>query len=63
VVPRFGHTAVDRNKLKRRLREIVRIQLLPVLPAVDLLIRSRPGAYGASVAILATELANVRTTL
>jgi ribonuclease P protein component len=63
IVPRFGHSAVDRNTLKRRLREIVRTQLLPVLPNVDLVIRSRPGAYDASVATLATELANVRTAI
>src|SRR4051812_29992615 len=63
VVPRFGHTAVDRNKLKRRLREIVRTQLLPSLPAVDLVIRSRPAAYTASAAVLATELANARTAV
>jgi ribonuclease P protein component len=61
VVPRHGRSAVDRNKLKRRLREIVRIQLLPTLPAIDLVIRSRPTAYDVSFATLATELADVRT--
>ena len=62
-MPRHGHTAVDRNKLKRRLREIVRVQLLPNLPAVDLVIRSRPTAYGQAFAAIATELADVRTSL
>ncbi len=28
VVPRFGRTAVERNRLKRRLREIARLDLL-----------------------------------
>ena len=63
VVPRHGHSAVDRNKLKRRLREIVRVHLLPTLPAIDLVIRSRPEAYGLSFATLATELADVRSSI
>jgi ribonuclease P protein component len=54
---------VDRNKLKRRVREIVRVQLLPHLPAVDLVIRARPTAYDQAFAALATELADVRTGL
>jgi ribonuclease P protein component len=54
---------VDRNKLKRRVREIVRVQLLPYLPVVDLVIRARPTAYDQPFAALATELADVRTSL
>jgi ribonuclease P protein component len=61
VVPRHGHSAVDRNKLKRRVREIVRVQLLPHLPSVDLVIRARSSAYHQPFAALATELADVRT--
>jgi ribonuclease P protein component len=60
VVPRHGHSAVDRNKLKRRVREIVRLQLLPHLPPVDLVIRARSSAYDQPFAALATELADVR---
>ena len=62
IVPRHGHTAVDRNKLKRRLREIVRLELLPHLPALDLVIRARPTAYRVPFASLATELVDVRTS-
>jgi RNase P protein component len=29
VVPKYGHSSIDRNRLKRRLRELVRTQLLP----------------------------------
>ena len=61
IVPRHGHTAVDRNKLKRRVREIVRLKLLPHLPPVDLVIRARPTAYEEAFTTLATELADVRT--
>ena len=53
---------MDRNQLKRRVREIVRVELLPHLPAVDLLLRARPSAYALPFAALATELADVRTS-
>jgi ribonuclease P protein component len=53
---------VDRNQLKRRVREIVRVELLPNLPVVDLVLRARPTAYGLSFDALATELADVRTS-
>lgn len=50
VVPRYGHTIVQRNRLKRRLREIVRTEWLPgardETPPLDILVRARPGAYG-----------------
>ena len=50
MVPRHQHSAVDRNRLKRRLRELARIELLPVVRsagAVDIAIRARRDAYGA----------------
>ena len=56
VVPRYGHSAVERNQLKRRLREIVRTQLLAHLPPVDFLVRSRPSAYGVGFPMLIDEL-------
>ena len=31
VVPKYGHSSVERNRLKRRLRELVRRRLLPSL--------------------------------
>ena len=43
------------------MREIVRLELLPHLPALDLVIRARHSAYEQSFAALATELADVRT--
>jgi ribonuclease P protein component len=51
VVPRHKHSAVDRNRLKRRLRELVRTRLLPALrtrPAIDLSVRARREAYEAA---------------
>ena len=55
-MPRYKHTAVDRNRLKRRLREIVRTRLLPTLPPADVVIRSRPDAYDAPFDVLAEQV-------
>ena len=60
-MPRHGHSAVDRNKLKRRLREIIRLELLSGLSAVDVVVRARNEAYEAPFDALVTELKNVRT--
>jgi len=56
VVPKYGHSAVDRNRLKRRLRELVRTSVLGVLPAVDVVIKTRPSAYVAPLSVMAEEL-------
>jgi ribonuclease P protein component len=55
VVPRFQFTAVARNRLRRRLKEILRRQLAS-LPAVDLVVRAKRTAYAVSFAQLAVEL-------
>lgn len=47
---------MDRNRLKRRLREIARTRLPGALPAVDLVIRARREAYAATFAELASEV-------
>jgi ribonuclease P protein component len=48
VVPKHGQNIVDRNRTKRRLREIVRLYLLPIVGNRDVLIRAKPKAYDAS---------------
>ena len=35
IVPKYKRTIVERNKLRRRLRELVRVRLLPVLARSD----------------------------
>ena len=47
---------MERNRLKRRLRELARTRLLPVLPPTDLVIRPRPEAYAASFDALARQV-------
>ncbi|MBK5096474.1 MAG: ribonuclease P protein component [Gemmatimonadetes bacterium] len=56
VVPRHGRTAVERNRLKRRLREIIRLFWLPVAPHGDLVVRARPDAYERDYAELRDRL-------
>ena len=55
-MPKYGHSAAERNRLKRQLREIVRTQVLGTLPAVDAVIRVRPSTFGISFSELAEEL-------
>ena len=56
VVPRFQFTAVARNRLRRRLREILRRYPLTAVPAVDLVVRAKRAAYAAPFAGLSAEL-------
>jgi ribonuclease P protein component len=63
VVPRYSGSAVARNRLKRRLRELVRTRLLPSAPSVDVVIRARPDAYAASFDALTADIARTSTQL
>jgi ribonuclease P protein component len=60
VVPKHGHTGVERNRLRRRLREIGRMEVLPRLRQsgchVDVLVRARPRAYDTPFPALRAEL-------
>jgi len=60
VVPKHRQTVVRRNRLKRQLREIIRLKLLPRLVdanvSADLLIRARREAYDATFNGLRDEL-------
>jgi ribonuclease P protein component len=56
VVPKYKRDIVERNRVRRRLRELTRLRLLPVLGKVDLLIRAKPSAYGSGFPALANEV-------
>jgi ribonuclease P protein component len=62
-VPRYQSSAVARNRLRRRLREILRREVLRQLPAIDLVIRAKRSAYAASFADLRAELTGAVETL
>lgn len=59
IVPKYGRTAVERNRLKRRIREIGRIELLPFLPLADLVLRAIPAAYRATFVELRADVHQV----
>lgn len=56
IVPRFQSSAVARNRLRRRLKEIWRREIQGRQPGWDLVIRARREAYGASFDALRTQL-------
>jgi ribonuclease P protein component len=56
IVPKHRHGSVERNLVKRRLRELARLRLLPVVPTGRVLLRARPEAYGATFAALARDV-------
>ena len=56
IVPKFQSSAVARNRLRRRLRELWRLELQPHQPAWDLVIRARREAYGATYPALRDDL-------
>ena len=59
IVPKHGETSVARNRLKRRLRELVRIRVLPSLRPQDVVIRTLPGAYAQSWDTLRRDVATL----
>jgi ribonuclease P protein component len=67
IVPKHGRAIVQRNRLKRRLREIGRIHILPELRKrscpFDVLVRARREAYGAPYHVLRDQLTEVTEAL
>ena len=56
IVPRHGHAVVERNRVRRLLREHLRIALLSLLPSIDLVVRALPSAYATEGDALRREL-------
>lgn len=67
IVPKHGHTIVDRNRLRRRLREIGRLEVLPRLDThprdLDFLVRARREAYQVSFQQLRNQLVKLTEEL
>ncbi|TVP56368.1 MAG: ribonuclease P protein component [Gemmatimonadales bacterium] len=63
IVPKHGHTVVERNLVRRRLKEIGRTEVLPRLRSsgrdTAVLVRSRPSAYGTPFSTLRDELVRI----
>jgi ribonuclease P protein component len=56
VVPKYRHNIVSRNRIRRCLRELVRIRLLPDISGVDLILRAKPSAYATTFEQLASDV-------
>lgn len=67
IVPKHGRTIVQRNRLKRRLREAFRLALLPPCrdrgTELDVLVRARPEAYDLSFGDLRQEIESLAREL
>lgn len=59
-MPKHKRSGVERNRLKRRLRELVRTRMLPVIPPADVVIRPAPHAYDAPFEALARDVERAR---
>lgn len=63
VVPKHKHGSVERNRLKRRLRELVRLTLLPGAPPANVVIKARKEAYSATFELLGRDIVRVAAAL
>ena len=63
VVPKYGKTAVRRNRLKRQLRELVRTVLLTEKTSGNLVIRSKRNSYNGSFEEIRRDVEWIKETL
>jgi ribonuclease P protein component len=56
VVPKTVGKAVTRNKVRRRLRELVRVRLADLAPGSAVVVRALPGAAERTFGELAADL-------
>ena len=67
IVPKHRHTIVKRNRLKRRMREVGRTEVMPRLMKagveLDVLVRARREAYEVNFEALSVELVQMAEEL
>ena len=63
IVGKFGHTIVERNRLRRRIRELARLRLIPLYKSLDLILRALPSAYAADFRQLGDEVNEIKMQL
>lgn len=56
ITPKYGHGSVERNRLRRRLRELIRDRLLTLDAPREYLVRARPSAYELGFAEMSAQL-------
>lgn len=63
ITPRFGHSAVERNRLRRRLKSLIMDVLLSGAGSRDYLVRASPSAYDLDFDGLREELTDLAARL
>ena len=63
IVGKYGHSVVKRNKLRRRLRELVRLYVIPNFTGIDLVLYAGSSAYSLEFEKLAVEIMRIKTQL
>lgn len=63
IVSKHGHTIVERNRLRRRLRELARTRIIPGAGAIDIIIRSLSSAYMVTFQQLTGEIDRISLQL
>lgn len=63
MVPKYGRTAVARNRLKRRLRELVRVELLDSAQQRDVVIHASAASYLSTFGELHADIQRIRQLL
>lgn len=56
IVPRLGRTAVERNRVKRWLREAIRLDFLPGAPPLEMVVRTSRAVYALSFVRIRREV-------
>jgi ribonuclease P protein component len=62
-VGKQGHTIVERNRLRRQLRELVRLRLIPDCARINVILQALPGAYKAGFEQLSDEVNEIKLSL
>ncbi len=63
VVGKHGHSVVERNKLRRRLRELIRLHVIPDFAGIDLVLYAGSSTYSLGFEKLAGEIIRMKVQL
>jgi ribonuclease P protein component len=63
IVPKAKHSGVERNRLKRRLRELARVILSGIGSGKDVVLLTRAATYLATFDMLSEDILKVRRAL
>ena len=63
VVGKQGHTVVERNRLRRQLRELARLRIIPDCARINVILQALPSAYQANFKQLSDEVNEIKLQL